>query len=284
MKPLSRDRHQPCFRTDIVSETGGGLERTLYAQGGLEIRTVTDEHGEPWFVAKDVCDVLGTKTKDLPAILDEDERGVDTIDTLGGQQKMAIINESGLYSLILRSRKPEAKASCGRRVVGIASIPRRTGETSDAQKLAFALKEAERVRETDHLDTTQRLKGSDSRHLNVPHRGLTNMWKACGGVDNRKPQKWMRQIDAQKLVITLFERDTSKVDLKSTLTRIEKGRNGGTFAHPVIGLTEALKRKKKVTQDYLFVKASAAHNGDPFAHPNAKPRTRNLRRPRHQGE
>lgn len=36
-----------------------GLERTVYAQGGLEVRTVTDEHGEPWFVAKDVCDVLG---------------------------------------------------------------------------------------------------------------------------------------------------------------------------------------------------------------------------------
>lgn len=141
-------------------------------------------------MAKDVCDVLGTKTKDLPAILDEDERGVDTIHTLGGDQQMVVINESGLYSLILRSRKPEAKASCGGRVVGIASNARRTGETSDAQKLAFTLKEAERVRETDHFDTIQSLKGSDSRHLNVPPPSLPNMWKVCG-VKEHRPARWL---------------------------------------------------------------------------------------------
>ncbi|NET30641.1 MAG: hypothetical protein F6K19_01380 [Cyanothece sp. SIO1E1] len=61
-----------------------------------------------WFVAKDVCDVLGTLTKHLPAILDEDERGVDTIDTPGGKQKMTIISESGFYGLVVKSRKPIA--------------------------------------------------------------------------------------------------------------------------------------------------------------------------------
>lgn len=44
------------------------------------------------------------------AALDEDEKGVHTMDTLGGNQEMTVISEPGLYSLILRSRKPEAKA------------------------------------------------------------------------------------------------------------------------------------------------------------------------------
>ena len=67
--------------------------------------------GEPWFVAKDVCDVLGLKnSRDTMSSLDEDEKGVAISDTPGGKQSVAIINESGLYSLILKSRKPEAKA------------------------------------------------------------------------------------------------------------------------------------------------------------------------------
>lgn len=65
---------------------------------------------EPWFVAKDVCDALGLSNhRSSIALLDDDERGVHTVDTLSGEQDMAIITEAGLYSLILRSRKPEAK-------------------------------------------------------------------------------------------------------------------------------------------------------------------------------
>lgn len=66
--------------------------------------------GEPWFVAKDVTEALGTETRDLSKILDDDE--VDTIhhaDSLGRNQATVVISEAGLYSLILRSRKPEAK-------------------------------------------------------------------------------------------------------------------------------------------------------------------------------
>ena len=67
--------------------------------------------GEPWFVGKDVCDCLGTATKDIPAILDEDERDVDSIEDVAGRvQSMVVVSEPGLYSLILRSRKPEARA------------------------------------------------------------------------------------------------------------------------------------------------------------------------------
>lgn len=74
-----------------------------------EVRVVMI-NGEPWWVAADVCQVLelGNPRSSL-ALLDDDEKGVHTVDTPGGPQQMAVINEPGLYSLILRSRKPEAK-------------------------------------------------------------------------------------------------------------------------------------------------------------------------------
>ena len=66
--------------------------------------------GQPWFVAKDVCDCLDIRTNDAANSLDEDEKGYESIVSLGGAQQTLIISEPGLYSLILRSRKPEAKA------------------------------------------------------------------------------------------------------------------------------------------------------------------------------
>lgn len=71
---------------------------------------IVDVTGEPWFVAKDVCECLelGNPRTSI-ALLDEDEKGVHTMDTPGGAQEMSIVSEAGLYSLILRSRKPEAK-------------------------------------------------------------------------------------------------------------------------------------------------------------------------------
>ena len=67
--------------------------------------------GEPWFVAADVAKALGLGNSSMAVSkLDEDEKGISLIDTLGGEQKLGIVNESGLYSLVLSSRKPEAKA------------------------------------------------------------------------------------------------------------------------------------------------------------------------------
>lgn len=67
--------------------------------------------GEPWFVARDVCSALGLgNPRSSVALLDDDEKGVHTVDTLGGDQEVGVITEAGLYALILRSRRPEAKA------------------------------------------------------------------------------------------------------------------------------------------------------------------------------
>lgn len=85
-----------------------------YAELEAEIRVI-ERDGDPWFVAKDVCGVLGTRTDDIPKILDPDEftkaQVTPNTDTIGVPPRppMTIINEPGLYSLILRSRKPQAK-------------------------------------------------------------------------------------------------------------------------------------------------------------------------------
>ena len=71
---------------------------------------IVERSGQPWFVARDVCDCLEIRTNDAANSLDEDEKGYESVVSLGGAQQTLIVSEPGLYSLILRSRKPEAKA------------------------------------------------------------------------------------------------------------------------------------------------------------------------------
>jgi len=74
------------------------------------VRLVTDTSGVPWWVAADVCAILEiANVSQAVAALDDDEKGICKIYTHGGPQEMITVNESGLYTLILRSSKPEAK-------------------------------------------------------------------------------------------------------------------------------------------------------------------------------
>lgn len=68
-------------------------------------------NGEPWFVGKDVAQALGyaKPTDAARKLVDEEDRGVSKIETPSGQQEMVLINESGLYSLVLSSKLPSAK-------------------------------------------------------------------------------------------------------------------------------------------------------------------------------
>ena len=72
---------------------------------------VIQKDGAPWFVGKDVAEVLGYKntTRDVNRHVDKEDRGGTKMVTPGGEQEMTIINESGLYSLILSSKLPAAK-------------------------------------------------------------------------------------------------------------------------------------------------------------------------------
>ena len=71
---------------------------------------IVERDGNPWFVANDVCKILAlANPRSSMALLDPDEKGVHTVDTPSGEQEMTVVSEAGLYSLILRSRKAEAK-------------------------------------------------------------------------------------------------------------------------------------------------------------------------------
>ena len=82
----------------------------VFNYNSVEVRTIQND-GEPWFVLRDVCNVLGLGTPARVAErLDPDEVSQTHItDSMGRQQETTIINESGLYNVILRSDKPEAK-------------------------------------------------------------------------------------------------------------------------------------------------------------------------------
>lgn len=84
----------------------------LYSFDGAQVRTLTDENGEPWFVAKDVCAILGYANPSKAIsdhVDDEDKLNNETLSSLG-QRGGWLVNESGLYSLIITSKMPNAKA------------------------------------------------------------------------------------------------------------------------------------------------------------------------------
>lgn len=88
------------------------MELQNFCFNDTAVRVLADEQGEPWFVAKDVCDVLGLYPGYSLRYLDDDEKSKLSRKQLGMKsgQSMFIINESGLYSLVMKSRKPQAKA------------------------------------------------------------------------------------------------------------------------------------------------------------------------------
>ena len=99
----------------------------LFHFKGKQVRSIQLE-GEPWFVAADVCDVLGlSNPSQALSYLDRDERRLITNEAWRTNGNMAIVSEPGLYSLVLRSRRPEAKGF--RRWIAHEVIPalRQTG-------------------------------------------------------------------------------------------------------------------------------------------------------------
>lgn len=135
---------------------------------GAALRTLTDESGEPWFVAKDVCDVLGY-TNASKAISDhvdsEDKLNNESLSSLG-QRGGWLVNESGLYSLVLSSKLPTAKEF--KRWVTHEVLPqiRRTGgyiPTSDADDDMTILAKAVMIGQRTMEEQKQRIAAQQSR-------------------------------------------------------------------------------------------------------------------------
>lgn len=82
---------------------------SVFDYGDNSVRIV-EHKSEPWFIAKDLCNVLDVRNVSQALLrLDDDEKDVILNDTPGGSQEMAVVSESGMYGLVLSSRKPEAK-------------------------------------------------------------------------------------------------------------------------------------------------------------------------------
>jgi prophage antirepressor-like protein len=82
---------------------------TVFEFDSLQLRTTVVD-GEPWFAATDICRILGISNTTMALRpLDDDEKGLRRIETPGGAQEINVVNESGLYTLIVRSDKPAAK-------------------------------------------------------------------------------------------------------------------------------------------------------------------------------
>ena len=105
---------------------------TPFNFGIFSVRVITRDN-QPWFVANDVCNALGySNPRDaISKHLDEDEKGVANSDTLGGNQQLTVINESGLYALVLRSRKPEARKFAKWVTSEVLPSIRKTGSYAD---------------------------------------------------------------------------------------------------------------------------------------------------------
>jgi prophage antirepressor-like protein len=103
---------------------------------GQEVRTI-NQNDEPWFVAKDVCEILEIKNnRDAVGRLDSDEKDtVGSTDTMGRRQVLSIVNESGLYELIFSSRKPEAKLFKKWVKQEVLPLIRKTGQYSNVKVL-----------------------------------------------------------------------------------------------------------------------------------------------------
>ena len=152
--------------------------------------------GEPWFVLSDVCKALDLTTPARVAQrLDEDERSVYN---LGRQGEAIIVNESGLYAVILRSHKPEARKF--RRWVTHEVLPslRKTGSYSLSQA-----PEAELLREIQKLNETNLTLNETNLTLNETNLTLNEINQALNGID-------------QKLDILIKQNEQKKTNQKKT--------------------------------------------------------------------
>lgn len=147
---------------------------------GLAVRTISINNS-PWFVAKDVCDVLEhSNVSKACANLDDDEKGITKSYTLGGVQELLTINESGLYALILRSNKPNAKAF--RKWVTSEVLPaiRQTGKYDARAELTLEQKHIalleKHIQLLENGVSRRTSKASPLFQLDPPQKAVVDAW------------------------------------------------------------------------------------------------------------
>lgn len=221
-------------------------ELQIFNYQSNEIRVVVKD-GQPWWVAKDICETLEIQnSRDAMQRLDEDEKGVVLTDTLGGAQELQAVNEPGLYTLVLGSRKPEAKTF--KRWITHEVIPaiRKTGsyamQSQTENPLILAL-----------IDFDNKIKTVETRQISIEEQlaelsQKINALNAPVALDTseapakvfkaRKETKLQRAREEKGLTLEAF---AEKVGLSETFTRdIELG-HGVPSMKSVLKIAEVLE-------------------------------------------
>lgn len=148
-----------------------------------EVRTV-ERDGEPWWVLADVCNALGlSQPSRVASRLDEDEKGVTKTHTPGGEQELTIINEPGLYTVILRSNKPEAKPFKRWITHDVLPAIRKTGQYATDGQASTVEQLAQEVRKLG-----EKIDAMAAQRAALPK---------TTSADDQKKRRWMRVFNAK---------------------------------------------------------------------------------------
>lgn len=154
-----------------------------------ELRSLAID-GTPWMVAKDVCDALGlSDTNKALSPLDEDEKLTRKLFVSGQNRNMWLVNESGLYNLIFRSNKPEAKAF-RKWVTGevLPALRTKGSYTTPSKPAATAIAKATDPRQGDYIDARDisfsvvSLNGATVRCINIQDQDLYSINDVCKAI------------------------------------------------------------------------------------------------------
>jgi len=156
-----------------------------FSYGSKQIRVIKDNEGKPWWIAKDVCNILELTNVAMSVKgLDDDEKGVSKVYTLGGEQELLTVNEPGLYTLIIRSNKPDAKKF--KRWITHEVLPsiRKTGkyEIDSLSEIDLIIKSAQALKkiELKQIDHDNRLSILEAKsHHNSGHTGYWTITAWC---------------------------------------------------------------------------------------------------------
>lgn len=160
---------------------------------------VINLNNEAWFIASEVAEVFKYRdTHNLTRILDDDEKGTHIMSTLGGQQVVSIINESGLYHAVLKSRKPEAKRFRKWATSEVLPQIRKTGSYINQDKVKRCYELANTVASKVTQDTFNKLMCSDEETI-------AGRWWVATGWRNGEPIATSGLIPRNAHIATLEE-------------------------------------------------------------------------------
>lgn len=203
-----------------------------------DVRTV-EKDGNIWFVGKDVAEALGyARTADaVKAHIDADDKGVCVLPTPGGRQETTIINESGLYSLVLSSKLPKAKAF--KRWITSEVIPsiRKTGSYNKPSK----------------EPTTQQAQMAKAMLLNAQSRQC-KLWLRLAETTDLPDYKHICQQKAAEVLAGSPVLPMQKAE-KKTLSATEIGKILGITAHKVGMLANKFALKSDAYGKYFYDKS-----------------------------